>query len=104
MCIQTLLMCRFVADLWAISLPCHMSFPGVIPFIVSPSCLSHSLACDLYVQDWFSGHLKHLVMELGRSGAGVVATDGAKMSTMSSQYYEESVTEQTEGVPLDLTE
>ncbi|CAI8041439.1 Exocyst complex component 4 [Geodia barretti] len=54
--------------------------------------------------DWFSGHLKHLVMELGRSGAGVLATDGAKMSTMSSQYYEESVTEQTEGVPLDLTE
>ena len=46
-------------------------------------------------------------MELGRSGAGVLATDGAKMSTMSmspSQYYEESLVEPQERIPLDLTE
>ena len=66
------------------------------------TCSSLSLAICL--QDWFSTHLKHLVLELGRSGAGVMATDGSRMSTMSSQYLEEGVAEQPERAPLDLTE
>ena len=64
--------------------------------------VEHVLSLPLS-QDWFSGHLKQLVMELGRSGAGLLATDGASMSMMSSHLSEEEVTE-PERAPLDLTE
>ena len=41
-------------------------------------------------------------MELGRSVSGILSTDGAKMSTMSSYYADDN--EQPERAPLDLTE
>ena len=53
-------------------------------------------------QDWFSSHLKQLVMELSKSGATVA--DGANMSTASSLHFSDDDTCNQERAPLDLTE
>lgn len=73
----------------------------------------YTVYCDTYCdslppslplfKDWFSTHLKQLVMELGRAGSGLMATDGASMSTMSSHLSDDETSE-PERAPLDLTE
>ena len=66
-----------------------------------PQMFPFSLPLPL-TQDWFSSHLKQLVMELSKSGT--TATDGANMSTASSSHFSDDDTIDLERAPLDLTE